>query len=72
MFHTVNESLAVGYYYGYDLDGDRLWLVATSSGPFEWGLPILFEAQMAEAGTFNDMHPELILRSDWGGHALGL
>lgn len=72
VFHTVNESLAVGYFYEYDLDGDRLWLVATSSGPFEWGLPILFEAQMAEGGTFDDMHPDSILRSDWGGFVVEL
>lgn len=72
VFHTVNESQAVGYFYGYDANGGRLWLVGTSGGPFEWGIPILFEAQIAEGGTFNDIQPESIVRSDWGGFVVTL
>jgi hypothetical protein len=66
MLHSVNENLAVGYFYGYDNEGERLWLIGISEGPFEWGVPAVFEAQYATGGSFNEFTPANVARVDWG------
>lgn len=69
MLHSVNDDLAVGYFYGYDNDGESLWLIGVSDGPFEWGEPAVFEAQYATGGSFTKFDPENIVRTDWGSFA---
>ncbi len=66
MIHSVDEELAVGYFYGYDNEGDRLWLIGVSEGPFVWGEPALFEAQYVVGGSFTDFNVDEVIRSDWG------
>ena len=66
MMHSVNENLAVGYFYGYDNEGGRLWLIGISEGPFEWGVPAVFEAQYAIGGSFDAFTPANVVRVDWG------
>ena len=66
MLHSVNNDLAVGYFYGYDENGDRLWLIGVSEGPFIWNEPALFEAQVVEGGSFTEFDTENIVNSDWG------
>ena len=72
VFHVVNEGLAVGYFYGYDDAGNRLWLVGTSEGPFFWDEPMKFEAASVGGGYFGQIFPELINRSDWGAFEVTL
>ena len=66
MIHSVSEDLAVGYFYGYDGAGGRLWLIGVSEGPFEWGEPALFEAQYATGGSFTGFDPGDVTRVEWG------
>ena len=66
MLHSVHETLAVGYFYGYDPQGDPLWLIGVSEGPFDWGVPIVFEAQYTGGGSFTDFDPTDVVRADWG------
>ena len=72
VFHSVTEDLAVGYFYGYDDDGNRLWLVGTSEGPFVWDSTIIFEAITVDGGWYGDIEPELIQRSEWGAFEITL
>ena len=66
MLHSVNENLTVGYFYGYDDEGGRLWLIGISEGPFEWGVPAVFGAQYAIGGSFDEFTPANVVRVDWG------
>ena len=66
MIHRVHEDLAVGYFYGFDDKGGRLWLIGVSEGPFGWGEPVLFEAQSAMGGGFSDFDPDKVIRREWG------
>lgn len=70
MIHRVNDSLAVAYYYGYDHDGQRLWLIGISEGPIETGQAIRFEFQSVEGGSFGHFDSQQIIRSDWGSGVL--
>lgn len=66
MLHSVHETLAVGYFYGFDREGDPLWLIGVSEGPFDWGVPIVFEAQYTGGGSFTDFDPDQVVRAEWG------
>lgn len=76
MIHAVQEhksnpfnpqfGLAVGYYYGYDENGDRFWLIGVHEGEMNWNEPIEFVATRASGGTFEGFDPGAISEQTWG------
>lgn len=66
MVHSTSEDSAVAYFYGYDNEGGRLWLIGQSEGPIEWGEPVIFETQYANGGSFTDFDADQVMRDDWG------
>jgi arylsulfatase A-like enzyme len=69
MVHGVREDLAVAYFYGFDDKGQRLWLIATSEGPFQWGETAVFDVFSASGGSFNDFDPGQVSTEAWGSLA---
>lgn len=62
----VQNGLAIGYFYGYDDQGGRFWLIGVHSGPMNWGEPITFNASSVSGGGFELFDPASIVESDWG------
>ena len=60
------EGLAVGYFYGYDENGERFWLIGTHQGPMNWGEAIEFTTTEVSGGSFEGFDSTAIIRSDWG------
>lgn len=65
-FITVDEGLVVGYFYGFDENGDRLWLIGIHEGPLAWGEAITFSAAAVSGGVFEGFDPQDITESPWG------
>lgn len=72
MVHAVSEDLAVAYFYGYDRDGNHLWLLGTSEGPFDWDRGARFEVVQAHGGRFSNFDADDVRRHDWGAFTLTL
>lgn len=66
MWHAVSDEIAVAYYYGFDEEGDRLWLVGIHEGPIEWGNLINFDVVYVVGGRFQNFQPALISENHWG------
>lgn len=72
MVHGVNNNLAVGYYYGFDPNGDRFWLLGLHEGAIEWEHDVRFEAVYVTGGDFQSFDPEQIEEHPWGQMELAL
>lgn len=66
VLHSIEDDLAVAYFYGYDDAGDNLWLVGTSDGEVNWLDDTVFEMNLVEGGAFGFFDYEQIVRHDWG------
>lgn len=68
MLHALDEDSAIGYYYGFDQNGDRLWLIGQAEGPFEMDQPIRFNLSDANStgAVFGDVNRDTITLQDWG------
>lgn len=65
-FITVDEGLVVGYFYGFDDNGERFWLIGTHEGPLTWGEEVTFSAAAVSGGVFEGFDPQDITESPWG------
>lgn len=62
----VQEGLAIGYFYGFDPEGERFWLIGTHQGPMDWGEEINFDAVSVSGGSFEDYDPANTEEFEWG------
>ena len=76
MIHVVREhipdpingyaGISVGYFYGYDEQGQRFWLTGTHRGDMQWDVPIKFKAILATGGVFEGFDTTAIEEIEWG------
>ncbi|MDX2416322.1 MAG: hypothetical protein QNK19_02560 [Xanthomonadales bacterium] len=76
MIHVVKEHIpnpiqgqagfSVGYFYGYDEQGQRFWLLGTHNGDMQWDVPIEFKAILATGGVFEGFDTTAIEEIEWG------
>ena len=66
MVHSVNDELAVAYYYGFDNEGERFWSIGVYQGPILWGQAVTFDAVQVTGGSFGDFSQADIQESPWG------
>jgi len=64
--HKVSADRGVAYFYGYDDDGGRLWLIGTWNESFEFGKTVELSLKVVSGGTWDVVDPSVILREDWG------
>ena len=73
MMHVVKQhdtdllqNLMVGYFYGYDEEGKRFWLIGLHRGYMTWGEPVKFKATLTRGGVFEDFDASAVNEIDWG------
>lgn len=66
MLHSTERESAVMYFYGFDADGNHIWLLSQSEGPFAWGEPIPFETFIASGGGFEEFDKSQVTVVPWG------
>ena len=76
MLHVVREhdpspiqghaGFSVGYFYGYDEQGQRFWLLGIHEGDMQWDVPIEFKAILATGGVFEGFDTTAIEEIEWG------
>jgi len=62
----VSDNTMVIYFYGYDTEGERLWLIGTVSGTFRFGEDIYVDMFKAIDGDFGDPVPSDESLVKWG------
>ncbi|HKJ18503.1 MAG TPA: hypothetical protein VJ984_14210 [Xanthomonadales bacterium] len=62
----VADNTLVVYFYGYDSDGERLWLIGTVSGTFRFGEDIYVDMFKAIDGDFGNPVPSDESLVKWG------
>jgi len=73
MMHVVKqhdtdplENVMVGYFYGYDEEGERFWLIGLHEGHMTWQDPVEFSATITSGGSFEGFDPSAVNEIDWG------
>lgn len=64
--HSVNDQKAVVYFYGYNNNGERLWLTGLYDGQVKFGEDLVMNLEVASGGAFGDFDPQGITRNTWG------
>jgi hypothetical protein len=63
----ITDSSTVVFFYGYDRNGERLWLVSeTLSGAPQVGETVVFTMYAASGGTFDEPRPSTDALAEWG------
>lgn len=72
MLHGVSDELAVAYYYGFDNEGARFWLIGVHQGAINWEQPVAFDATYVSGGSFGDFDPGDVQENAWGQMLLSM
>jgi hypothetical protein len=66
----LDERHFILTFYGFEQDGDRLWLVADYSGTIAYDALLHFDLIEARGGVFENLDPAAIRRTVWGSGQL--
>lgn len=66
MIHAVNDNVAVVYYYGYDADGSRLWLIGVMENGYNWKETTVAQMMNVSGSGFENFDPDQINEVPWG------
>jgi len=64
--HFIDEHRFLLFFYGFERDGDRLWLIGDYAGTIAYGTPLHFDLTEARGGVFEHLNPAAITRPIWG------
>lgn len=64
--HKVSADRGVVYFYGFNNEGQNLWLTGVWESEWVFGQEMLIELDLVTGGTFDEVDPDDIIRELWG------